>query len=200
MSQPTVYVVDDDPQVRESLQLLLTSTGLNVETFASSEDFLNHYRDDPGPARCLIVDVRMPGLSGLGLQDRLLTDGARLPIIVITGYGNVPMAVQAMTNGAVDFIEKPFSRQALLSRVQEAIERDALYRVEQGKRRVVDDRLATLSQREREVLDLLINGDSSRHIASKLAISEKTVAKHRARLFQKMQVDSVAALVSMTLI
>ncbi len=199
MSQPTVYVVDDDPQVRESLNLLMASMGLHVETFASAEDFLQQYRDEPGPPRCLILDVRMPGMSGLGLQECLGKNGARLPIIIITGYGNVPMAVQAMTNGAADFIEKPFSRQALLMRVQEAIDRDAQYRIAQSRRQAIAQRVATLSHREREVMDLLVHGDNSKHIASKLEISEKTVAKHRAKVFQKMEVESVAALVSMTL-
>jgi two-component system response regulator FixJ len=197
-AQPTVYVVDDDPQVRESLTLLMNSVGLNVEAFASAEEFLTHYRDDPGPPRCLVTDVRMPGLSGLGLQERLAAQGIKIPIIMITGYGNVPMAVQAMSAGACDFIEKPFSRQTLLMRVQEAIDRDAQHRAEQLRRAQVNAKLATLSQREREVMDLIVGGDNSKHIASKLAISEKTVAKHRAKVFMKMEVDSIAALVCLT--
>ncbi len=197
-AQPTVYVVDDDPQVRESLSLLMNSVGLNVEAYASAEEFLARYRDDSGPPRCLVTDVRMPGLSGLGLQERLVTQGIMIPIIMITGYGNVPMAVQAMSAGACDFIEKPFSRQTLLMRVQEAIDRDAQHRSEQSVRLQVNAKLATLSQREREVMDLIVGGDNSKHIASKLAISEKTVAKHRAKVFQKMEVDSIAALVRLT--
>jgi FixJ family two-component response regulator len=193
-----VYVVDDDPQVRESLALLMNSVGLNVEAYASAEEFLDRYRDAPGPPRCLVTDVRMPGLSGLGLQERLAAQGIKIPIIMITGYGNVPMAVQAMSAGACDFIEKPFSRQTLLMRVQEAIDRDAQHRTEQSYRSQVDAKLATLSQREREVMDLIVGGDNSKHIASKLAISEKTVAKHRAKVFQKMEVDSIAALVCLT--
>lgn len=197
-TQPTVYVVDDDPQVRESLTLLMNSVGLNVESFACAEEFLETYRDEVGPPRCLIVDVRMPGLSGLGLQERLSAQGMKIPIIMITGYGNVPMAVQAMSAGACDFIEKPFSRQTLLMRVQEAIDRDAQHRTEQVRRSHVSARLATLSQREREVMNLIVGGDNSKHIASKLEISEKTVAKHRAKVFQKMEVDSIAALVCLT--
>jgi FixJ family two-component response regulator len=176
----------------------MNSVGLNVEAFASAEDFLECYQDEPGPPRCLVADVRMPGLSGLGLQERLGSRGVKIPIIMITGYGNVPMAVQAMSAGACDFIEKPFSRQTLLMRVQEAIDRDAQQRSEQVRRSHVTAKLATLSQREREVMDLIVNGDNSKHIASKLAISEKTVAKHRAKVFKKMEVDSIAALVCLT--
>lgn len=199
LNQPTVYVVDDDPQVRESLTLLMNSMGLNVQAFGNAEEFLAQYVDEPGAPRCLVLDVRMPGLSGLGLQERLNAEGIKLPIIMITGYGNVPMAVQAMSAGATDFIEKPFSRQTLLMRVQEAIDRDARYRTDMVRRREIAARVATLSQREREVMDLLVTGDNSKHIASKLEISEKTVAKHRAKVFQKMQVDSVAALVSLSM-
>jgi FixJ family two-component response regulator len=199
LTQPTVYVVDDDPQVRESLTLLMSSMGLNVEAYASAEDFLEHYSDEPGPPRCLILDVRMPGLSGLGLQEKLHGDGVRIPVIMITGYGNVPMAVQAMSCGATDFIEKPFSRQTLLMRVQEAIDRDARQRTDQVRKAEITARLNTLSQRERQVMNLLVVGDNSKHIASKLEISEKTVAKHRAKVFQKMQVDSVAALVCLAM-
>jgi len=197
LTQPTVYVVDDDPQVRESLTLLMNSVGLNVQAYACAEEFLENYRDEAGPPRCLVLDVRMPGLSGLGLQERLATQSIKIPIIMITGYGNVPMAVQAMGAGACDFIEKPFSRQALLMRVQEAIDRDAQHRTDQARRSVVTAKLATLSQREREVMTLIVGGDNSKHIASKLQISEKTVAKHRAKVFQKMEVDSIAALVAL---
>jgi len=198
LTQPTVFVVDDDPQVRESLQLLLGSIGLAVKAYGTAEEFLDEYTDEPGPPRCLVLDVRMPGLSGVGLQERLNSKGIKVPVIVITGYANVPLAVQAMSNGAIDFIEKPFSRQTLLTRVQEAIDRDAQQRQHLARRAEVATRMATLSQREREVMGLLVSGNNSKHIASKLEISEKTVAKHRAKVFQKMQVDSVAALVSMS--
>jgi two-component system, LuxR family, response regulator FixJ len=199
VTQPTVYVVDDDPQVRESLTLLMHSMGLNVEAYGSAEEFLEHYDDNPGAPRCLVLDVRMPGLSGLGLQEKLNKDGKTVPVIMITGYGNVPMAVQAMSAGATDFIEKPFSRQTLMMRVQEAMDRDARQRTEQTHKAEIACRVATLSQREREVMDLLVSGNNSKHIASKLEISEKTVAKHRAKVFQKMRVDSVAALVTLVL-
>lgn len=192
---PTVYVVDDDPQVRESLKLLMRSVGFRTEVFGSAEDFLESYQDDAGPPRCLVLDVRMPGMSGLGLQEKLADAGTDIPIIIITGYGDVSMAVKAMGAGAVDFIEKPFSRQALLTRVQEAIDRDAGRRHRDTQQANVTQRLASLSHREREVMDLLIAGNHSKQIAAKLNIGEKTVAKHRARVFEKMRIDSVAGLV-----
>jgi two-component system response regulator FixJ len=197
-SQPTVYVVDDDLQVRESLELFVRSVGLNVETFASAEEFLDSYVDSPGPPRCVVVDVRMPGLSGLGLQDKLASEGIRIPMIIITGYGNVPMAVQAMRAGAVYFLEKPVNRQVLFERIQEAIDRDAVARQEQAREKDVAKRLAALSPREREVMDLLIVGKNAKQIASRMKISEKTVAKHRAKVFEKMRVDSIAELVQLS--
>lgn len=199
LDSATVFVVDDDPQLRESLVFLVTSMGLKVEAFASAEEFLARYQDGPGAPRCLVLDVRMPGLSGLGLQERLTRDGTRLPIIMITGYGNVPMAVQAMQGGAIDFIEKPFARQALMTRIQDALDRDARHRTHLSQRASITQRTGTLSQRERAVLDLIVAGNNAKAIAALLSISEKTVAKHRSRVFQKMQVDSVAALVGLVL-
>ncbi len=192
--QPTVHVVDDDREVRESLNLLIQSIGLNVNSYASAEEFLDRYEDSAGPPRCLVLDVRMPGLSGLGLQGRLRAENISIPIVVITGYGDVSMAVQAMDAGAVDFIEKPFSRQQLLSRVQEAIDRDAQFRHNQLLRSDVLSRMETLSGRERSVMELMVAGKHSKQIGFELHISEKTVAKHRVKVFSKMNVDSVAAL------
>jgi two-component system response regulator FixJ len=194
-TKPIVYVVDDDPQVRESLELFVRSVGLDVRTYASAEEFLDDYTDSPAPPRCLVLDVRMPGLSGPGLQERLVKDGIHIPTVMITGYANVPMAVQAMRSGAVYFLEKPVSRQALLERIQEAIDQDAAARHEQARRAEVVARVTRLSQREREVMDLLIVGKHAKQIAAELGISEKTVAKHRARVFEKMEVDSIAQLV-----
>lgn len=192
--QPTVHVVDDDQQVRESLDLLIRSIGLDVKSYASAEEFLHGYENIPGPPRCMMLDIRMPGLSGLGLQERLIADNIVIPIVVITGYGDVSMAVQAMEAGAVDFIEKPFSRQQLLSRVQEAIDRDAQYRRDQFQRSDALSRLKTLSERELLVMELIVAGKHSKQIGYELNISEKTVAKHRTRIFNKMNVDSVASL------
>ena len=192
--EPTVYIVDDDQEVRESLNLLIRSIGLNVESYASAEEFLDRYEDCPGPPRCLVLDIRMPGLSGLDLQERLLADNIYIPIVVITGYGDVSMAVQAMDAGAVDFIEKPFSRQQLLTRVQEAIDRDIQYRRDQFQRNDALSRLETLSQRELRVMELMVAGQHTKQIGYELSISEKTVAKHRLKVFTKMNVDSVASL------
>lgn len=192
--QPTVHIVDDDPQVRESLNLLFCSIGLNVEPYTSAEEFLDRYKDDTGLPRCLVLDIRMPGLSGLGLQERLQSANISIQTIIITGYGDVSMAVQAMNAGAVDFIEKPFSHQQLLSRVQEALDRDAEFRRNQLQRSVAVSRMATLSVRERDVMELLVAGKHSKQIGFELHISEKTVAKHRVRVFSKMNVDNVAAL------
>ena len=192
--QPTVHVVDDDQEVRESLNLLIRSIGLNVKSYASAEEFIEKYEDFPGPPRCLVLDIRMPGLSGLGLQGRLLADKIHIPIVVITGYGDVSMAVQAMDAGAVDFIEKPFSQQQLLTRVQEAIDRDAQYRRDQYQRNDALTRLETLSERELHVMELMVSGRHSKQIGYELNISEKTVAKHRTKIFDKMNVDNVASL------
>ena len=192
--QPTVHVVDDDQQVRESLDLLIHSVGLDVKSYASAEEFLDKYENIPGSPRCMVLDIRMPGLSGLGLQERLIADNIVIPIVVITGYGDIAMAVQAMEAGAIDFIEKPFSRQQLLSRVQEAIDRDAQYRRDQFQRSDALARLKTLSERELLVMELIVAGKHSKQIGYELNISEKTVAKHRTRIFNKMNVDSVASL------
>ncbi len=199
LTRPTVFVVDDDPLVCESLRLLLESAGYAVIAYNAAEEFLENYADDAGSPRCLILDVRMPGLSGIGLQEKLNSRGIKIPVIVVSGYAIVPLAVQAMSMGAVDFMEKPFSGQALLTRVQQAVDRDAQQRLQLGRRSKVAARMATLSTREHEVLNLLVCGDNSKQIAAKLGISEKTVAKHRAKVFLKMEVDSVAALVSMTM-
>lgn len=192
---PTVYVVDDDPQVCESLSLMLRGVGIEPRTFQSAEAFLDGCRDVPGVPKCLVLDVRMPGLSGLGLQQTLAAQGRSMPIIMISGCADIPMAVQAMSQGAMDFLEKPFSRRALLGRVQEAIDRDARDQRQSSRRTEVADRMETLSARQREVLNLLVAGKHSKQIASELDIGEKTVAKHRAGVLQKMHVDSVVELV-----
>jgi len=199
VSQPVVHVVDDDPQVRESLGLLIRSAGLNVRSHASAEEFLAHYRDDLSTPSCLVLDVRMPGLSGLGLQKELAAAGIEIPVIMISGYADVASAVQAMSAGALDFMEKPFSRQTLMQRVMDALDRSARQRQEQVRRAEVAARIATLSAREREVLDLLVAGKHAKHIAAEFGIGEKTVLKHRSRVLDKMRVESVAELVRVIL-
>ena len=194
-ANPTVYIVDDDPQVCESLSLMVRSVGLNAETHPSAESFLDSFHDTPGSPKCMVLDVRMPGLSGLGLQQALSAQGAGMPIIMISGCADIPMAVQAMSAGAMDFLEKPFSRRTLLARIQEAIDHDAQRQHQAARSNELAARLAKLSPRQREVFNLLVAGRHSKNIASELGIGEKTVAKHRAGVLEKMQVDSVVDLV-----
>jgi two-component system, LuxR family, response regulator FixJ len=192
---PTVYVVDDDPQVCESLSLMVRSVGLEPRTYGSAEAFLDGCHDAPGAPKCLVLDVRMPGLSGLGLQQMLAAQGRRMPIIMISGCADIPMAVQAMSQGALDFLEKPFSRRALLGRIQEAIDLDARDQRQSTRKAELSSRVEKLSTRQREVFDLLVAGKHSKQIAAELGIGEKTVAKHRAGVLEKMRVDNVVELV-----
>jgi two-component system response regulator FixJ len=192
---PTVYVVDDDPQVCESLNLMVRSVGLSVETYLSAEAFLDGYREGSGTPKCMVLDVRMPGLSGLGLQQTLAAEGKSMPIIMVSGCANIPMVVQAMNAGAVDFLEKPFSRQKLLSCIQEALDRHARQQRTSTRRAALAARVEQLTARQREVFDLLLAGKRSKQIANQLGIGEKTVAKHRAMVLEKMQVDSIVELI-----
>jgi RNA polymerase sigma factor (sigma-70 family) len=191
--QGKVCIVEDDPMVRQSLAMLLESHGMAVRSHASGRAYL----DDPhcGECDCLILDVRMPGLGGLEVQDRMVERGLAVPIVFITGHGDVPMAVEAMRGGAVDFLQKPFSNQVLLERVSQAIARGRDAQELAGQRRAAQARLATLSPREHEVLRLLLDGLMNKAIAAELGISAKTVEDHRASIMRKMQVRTVAALV-----
>jgi two-component system, LuxR family, response regulator FixJ len=191
----TVYVVDDDPQVRESLGLMVRSMDLNVESYPSAEAFLDGYRELPELPKCMVLDVRMPGLSGLGLQQMLATKGKGMPIIMISGCADIPTAVQAMSAGAMDFLEKPISRRTLSSSIREALDCDIRRHREAGRKAEVTKQIEKLSPRQREVLELLVIGERSKQIAKALGIGEKTVAKHRATVLEKMQVDSVVDLV-----
>jgi two-component system response regulator TtrR len=175
-----VYVVDDDEAVRDSLRMLFASAGLRVETFGSGREFIDRAR--PGADCCLVLDIRMPGMTGSALQDDLLQRGVRVPIVFITGHGDIPMAVEAVKKGAFDFIEKPFDGEQLLSQVQRALELPGA------------GALGALSERERQVLDLVLAGKPSRQIAVELFISVKTVDFHRARIMAKLGVRSVAQL------
>jgi RNA polymerase sigma factor (sigma-70 family) len=192
-----VSVVDDDEAMRDSLRWLLESAGYKVASFPSAERFLAGYR--PGQASCLVLDVRMPGLTGLELQHELNRRGAPLPIIFITGHGDVPMAVDALKNGAFHFLEKPFPGDKLLALIEQASTLDSPADAERAQRRFAKARLATLTQREREVMDLVVLGRKNRQIAEALAISVKTVEAHRAKAMEKMEVTSVAELVQATL-
>lgn len=192
---PVVFVVDDDPSVRKALGRLLRTAGLSVETFASAEEFLQHVLPDaPG---CLIVDVRMPGLSGLDLQHRLTDTNIGLPVVFITGHGDIPMTVRAMKAGAVDFLPKPFDESSLLHAVRQAIARSVRTRRQSAEGAAIRQRLESLTPREREVLELVVRGMLNKQIAHRLEVTEKTVKVHRAQVMRKMQADSLAGLVQM---
>ena len=193
----TVFVVDDDQAVRDSLALLMHSVGLQVETFPSAGEFLDTYR--PDRRGCLITDIRMPGMSGLELQEQLSVDGYHIPVIVLTGFGDVPTAVRALKGGAVDFLEKPFNPQALLDLVQQAIVRDTEIRAEAAHGARLAERKALLTPREQEVMALVVAGKANKVIAIDWSISERTVELHRARIMKKMQARSLAELVRMVL-
>lgn len=197
-SEPTVFVVDDDQAMRTSLQWLIESTGMQVRTFASADSFLAAYY--PGRAGCLLVDVRMPGMSGLELQAYLAREGHQLPVIIITGHGDVAMAVKAMKSGAVDFIEKPFHDEDLLRSIRKALEIDQRLRMTQGTRAEVSARLAELTPREHEVMAMVTDGRSNKEIAAALGVTAKTVEAHRARVMEKMRAESLAELVRMALL
>jgi len=192
---PTVFIVDDDPAIRFAMQALMDSVNIEHEIFASGDEFLENVDDNR--AGCLVLDIRMPGLGGLELQDELLKRGSTIPIIFITGHGDVPMAVDAMQKGAVDFIQKPFRDQDLLDRIREGLKTDQERREEQQKHAEVAERLARLTNREREVFDLVVTGKPNKVIAYELGVSQRTVEIHRARVMEKMQARSLADLVKM---
>ena len=191
----TVFIVDDDAAIRFAMQALMDSVNLNHEIFASADEFLEKITSQrPG---CLVLDIRMPGLGGLELQDELIRRGNTLPIIFITGHGDVPMAVEAMQKGAVDFIQKPFRDQELLDRIRQALATDEERREEQQQHVEVANRLERLTNREREVFDLVVTGKPNKVIAYELGVSQRTVEIHRARVMEKMQARSLADLVKM---
>jgi len=191
----TVFLVDDDPSVRKALTRLIKAAGYQVEAFASARDFLEwRNRPDRGSG-CLILDVRMPGLSGLDLQQQLLANHAQLPIIFITGHGDIPMSVKAMKRGAVDFLPKPIKDTDLLKAVEQALARADHDLAEREELEDIQRRLESLTPREREVLGLVVKGLLNKQIAFQLGTVEKTVKVHRARVMEKMEVQSLAQLV-----
>jgi FixJ family two-component response regulator len=188
-----VYLVDDDDAVRDSLGLLLRSIGLDCELYPSALEFLAHY--DAGRHACLVADIRMPGMSGLELQQRLNDQQAGIPVIFITGHGDVPMAVTAMKAGAVDFIQKPFRDQELIDRIHKALERDQARRVGRAEEEAIRERLALLTPRETEVMRRVVRGHANKVIAMDLGVSQRTVELHRARVMRKLKMRSLAELV-----
>ena len=198
LRKPTVFIVDDDGAVRDSLSLLMRSAGLSSETFAGAREFLAEVTADrPG---CLVLDVRMPEIDGLELQRQLAARGSRLPIIMLTGHGDVPLAVEALRAGAIDFLTKPFDSQALLTRIHEAIALDERARQKHLDRDRIKALLDTLTPREIEVVDCVVRGLSSKSIAAALGSSFNTVQNQRASILRKMQAESSADLVRMVMI
>ena len=193
MTAPTVYVVDDDASTRELLAWLMKRQGRRVACFPDAAAFLEAYA--PGAPGCLVLDLNLPGMNGLDLQEYLKSHGVRLPVIFLSGRADIPKAVQAVREGAADFIEKPFDYKRVVSRVEECLERDAREREARARREAIAGRMAQLTQREREVLELVVAGRTNREIGEALAISVKTVEAHRARLMEKLAVDSLAGLV-----
>ena len=194
---PVVFIVDDDEAVRSSLRLLLKSVGLVPSALASAREFLDKY--DPAQPGCLVLDVRMPEMSGLELQEQLNLKGAVLPVIFITGHGDVPMAVEAMQAGAFDFLQKPFRDQDLIDRIQRALDKDRTNRAALDERTLIRERLQSLTPREREVLAMVTSGKANKIMAADLGVSQRTIEIHRARVMEKMSAASLAQLVRMVM-
>lgn len=192
-SGPLIYLVDDDEAVRDSLGMLFDSIGLAYEAYPSALDFLLSF--DPARHACLVADIRMPGLSGLELQQRLNDQGAETPIIFITGHGDVPMAVTAMKSGAADFVQKPFRDQDLIDRINKALERDRERRKTRAEQDEIRSRIALLTPREKEVMQCVVRGQANKVIAMDLGVSQRTVELHRARVMRKLKMRSLAELV-----
>ena len=191
----TVFIIDDDAGMRESIQDLVESVGLHAESFATAQEFLSRERSR-GPS-CLVLDVRLPGISGLDLQQELRRAGVRIPIIFITGHADIPMTVKAMKSGAVEFLTKPFRDQDLLDVIQRALDRDSVAHEKQRQLAELKERYAALSAREREVMGLVVSGMLNKQIAAELGASETTIKIHRGHVMQKMQAKSLPELVRM---
>jgi FixJ family two-component response regulator len=190
-----IAIVDDDPSVREGLSSLIRSAGLQVETFASAQEFLA--RPGAETPSCLVLDLQLPGLSGLDLQKRMAEVGVEIPIVFLTGHGNIPASVQAMKAGAVEFLTKPFDEQDLLQAIHEAVERDRRTRQQHAEMHELQDRFESLTAREQEVMQQVVSGLLNKQIAAELNIAEYTVKIHRGRVMRKMHAESLADLVRM---
>ncbi len=196
-TSPRVFIVDDDPAMRKSVQYLVESVGLKAQVFESGKEFLDNA--EPGWAGCAIFDVRMPGISGLDLQEQMQELGVNVPVIIMSGYADVPMAVRAMKTGAVDFVQKPFNDQTLLDLVQHAMDRDMQQRAHRVWLGQLRERSQRLTPRESEVMGFVVSGLPNKQIAAELGLSEKTIEVHRSRVMDKMEADSIADLVSMVM-
>jgi len=192
-----VYIVDDDQAMRESLEFLVSSVGLEVRTFSSATDFLD--RVDAKASGCIVLDVRMPGMSGLDLQEHLSQNRFAMPVIVVTGHADVPMAVRALKSGAYDFIEKPFNDQVLLECIQRAMEEESQTKVKLDRQREIDQRISTLTPRERQVMEMVVSGMANKQVAAELGLGEKTIEVHRKHVMEKMEAGNVADLIRMAL-
>ncbi len=193
--KPTVFVIDDDAAIRDALQSLISSMKLHVELFGSAAEFLQ--RERPDAPSCLVLDVRLPGISGLDFQRKLTEANHSIPVIFITGHGDIPMSVRAMKAGAVEFLTKPFRDQDLLDAIHVALERDRARRQQESEMIVLRERFESLTPREQEVLPLVVSGRLNKQIAAELGTSEITVKVHRASVMRKMQADSLPDLVKM---
>ncbi len=197
-TESIVFIVDDDEAVRESLHWLVESVGLPVKTFATGMEFLDS--DAPGQAGCVILDIRMPGMSGIDVFEELKVRQVDIPVIFLTGHGDVHLAVRAMKSGAFDFVEKPFNDQLLLDLVQKAIRQDSSNTSARIQLKSIRDKLDNLTERERQVLDGVVGGESNKIIAGKLSLSEKTIEFHRAKMMEKMKAATLADLIKMVTI
>lgn len=195
INDATVYVVDDDEAIRHSLELLIGAVGLNVRVFSDAASFLDAF--DPALRGCIVADLSMPGMNGLEMQERLNDLNCRMPIVFLSGHGDVPAAVRALQRGAVDFLEKPFDPRLLLETIEQAVEMDSKRRAAAEKKAEIDSRINSLTPREREIVTLVADGKSSKVIATDLGISERTVELHRSHIMKKMSARSVADLMRM---
>ncbi|ROR94871.1 LuxR family two component transcriptional regulator [Sinobacterium caligoides] len=196
--KPAVYVIDDDDAVRESLELLLDSVGQQTKSYDSAQSFLDSYSNNM--LGCIVLDIRMPGMNGMELQKELNRLGSILPIIFVTGHGDVPMAVEAMQHGAVDFVQKPYREQELLDKINQALALDTKQRASLLEKQAIRERLSALTARESEVMEELVEGKANKVIAAELGISQRTVEIHRSRVMEKMGTHSLAHLVRMVLV